>query len=134
MSTRLLRTYADLGPLALRLAVGAIFLYHGIDKWKLWGAAGEGMMEPLATLMQILSIIEPLAGIALLLGLFTSYAAIVLGIVMVGAIWFKINIFDTGFVGSKGAGWEFDIVLLAACIALAVWGGGKYAMDGGKKR
>jgi len=120
--------YADLGKLLLRIVIAAIFLYHGSQKWGFWSAAPDGMPSGMVTLFQVLSIVEPLAGLTLLLGLMTRLSALVLGIVMIGAIYMKAAVMGLGFAEAQGTGWEFDLMILAGCFMLLCEGGGKYAM------
>ena len=44
----------------------------------------------------------------------------------------------TGFVGSRGAGWELDFLLLAIALALLLAGAGAFSLDavllGGRRR
>ncbi len=121
--------YSDWGLLALRLALGAVFLYHGSQKWGLWSAAPEGMDSSTLMLMKFLSVVEPLGGLALVLGVLTQWAALGLAIIMVGAIYFKMNVMGVGFAEQQGTGWEFDLVILAGLIMLWLRGAGTYALD-----
>jgi putative oxidoreductase len=124
-----LKQYADVGHLLLRLAIAAIFLYHGHQKWGMWSASPDGMPSMMVNLFRLLSIVEPLGGIALILGLFTRLASLGLGIIMIGAIYLKITMMNIGFATPTGPGWEFDLMILAGCIALFFEGAGKYALD-----
>jgi putative oxidoreductase len=127
---------SDVGLLLLRLAVAAIFLFHGTQKWALWGDAGAQIPAQMVIIMKILSIAEPLGALALILGIFTRWAGLGLSIIMLGAIWFKIAVFKQGFAGVGGTGWEFDLILLAASACLMLTGGGAIALDRmmGKKK
>lgn len=125
-----LQTYSDWGLLALRLAVGSIFLIHGIGKWSFWGMMpGDQMSAGMLNLMKFLSIVEPLGGLALILGFLTHYAALGLAIIMVGAIYFKMFVFKLGFVEQAATGWEFDLALLGGNLALFFLGAGRMAID-----
>lgn len=128
MFTKDLSPYRDHALLILRLAVAAIFLYHGIDKWQFFqmAAAPEGMTPALLTIMKVLAVAEPLAGIGLVLGLLTQLASLGLIIVMVGALVWKIGI---GGEGANLSFWEIDLILLAANIAILVFGPGKISLD-----
>lgn len=118
------------GLFVLRLVVGILFLVHGTAKWKLWGAPpGEGTTESMLALMKFLSIVEPLGGLALVMGFLTRYAALGLGIIMLGAIYFKLYVWNVGFIGTTGTGAEFDLVLLAAAVMLFFAGAGKWSLD-----
>jgi uncharacterized membrane protein YphA (DoxX/SURF4 family) len=116
----------DWGLLALRLSTGAVFIYHGVQKWALWSAASA---MPMAGTMKFLSIVEPLGGLALILGFLSRWAALGLAIIMLGAIYTKINVWGLGFAGQQGAGWEFDLVLLASSLMLMLAGPGKWGLD-----
>ncbi len=117
-----LNRHTDWGLLVLRLAIGAIFLYHGFQKW--------GMEDP-STTMTILKFAEPLGGAAIILGALTQLAALGLAIIMVGAIYMKStgfgqNAFD--LFGTFG-NWEFDMMILASCIVLLLTGAGALSVD-----
>jgi uncharacterized membrane protein YphA (DoxX/SURF4 family) len=129
-----LYSYRDLGLLALRAAVGVIFIVHGISKWSMWGMTpSEQMPAGMLALMKVLSIVEPLGGAALVLGVFTQLAALGLAVVMVGAIVVKMFVMKVGFTSFQATGWEFDLILLAANINLMLSGGGKYALKRDEK-
>lgn len=122
-----LQRYGDWALLALRLAIGVIFLYHGLMKWQ---------MEDPSMLFTILKIVEPLGGAALILGVLSQWAALGLGIIMLGAIYMKMSGFGNAaldpagtFAPQGGTGWEFDMMILAGCIVLLVMGAGKMAID-----
>ncbi|MBI2633209.1 MAG: DoxX family protein [Parcubacteria group bacterium] len=118
----------DYGLLAMRIAMGAIFLTHGIQKFGMWRMAPSAQMSASTiNLMRLLSIVEPLGGIAILIGFLTQFAALGLGIIMIGAIAMKIKIWKKKF--SESGGWEFDLILLAVAIALFFIGGGNFALD-----
>ncbi len=78
-------------------------------------------------LMKALSIVEPLAGLALMTGVWARIASAVLALVMIGAIYFKQVVMSVGFTTPTGAGWEFDLVLLAALVCLKLAGPGVFA-------
>lgn len=123
-----LSPYKDFAHLALRLAVGAIFLYHGSQKWALWSGAPEGMSSGMVTLFKVLSVVEPLGGLALILGVCTQLAASALAVVMIGAITMKL----TGVMGPQAMSfqrWELDLILLAANVALIIEGAGTWSVD-----
>lgn len=116
----------DYALLVLRLAVAAIFLYHGIGKWVFFQESAEGMSQGFVTLMQVLAVAEPLAGISLVLGLFMQVGNLGLILVMIGALYLKIVMSGQG---SNFSVWEIDLILLASNIALLILGSGRFSMD-----
>lgn len=113
--------------LALRIAVSAVFLNHGFAKFGMWKMAPSEQMPALQlNLMRLLSIVEPLAGLGILLGIFTFYSALCIAVVMVGAMYFKIAVWKKKF--SETNGWEFDLVLLAAALVIAAAGPGVFSL------
>jgi putative oxidoreductase len=121
-----LSRYQYVASLLLRLVIGAVFLYHGGAKWAMWSQPGLGGMTGL---MKLLSILEPIAALAVIAGFCTRFAALFLGIVMAGAILTKITAWHLAFSMGQGTGWEFDLTLLAACLALACFGPGRLSAD-----
>lgn len=127
-----LHQFGDWGLLALRIAVGAIFLVHGTQKWALWNPPAGGAVQMPAgmlSLMKFLSIVEPLGALAVLGGFLIQLAAVGLGIIMIGAIAFKMRMMKVPFAAQDKTGWEFDFILLAACIALFFFGAGSIGLD-----
>lgn len=91
-------------PLLLRLALGAFFLIHGYPK--LFKAQ-----------LRFIGLLEFIAGILLIIGLFTQVAALVLAIeLLIIIVWFK-------------RGQELDFVLLIMALTLLVLGPGAWAID-----
>jgi len=118
----------SIAELALRLAVGTVFLVHGVQKQKFWKMQpSEQLPSGMINVLRLLSIVEPLGGVAMLAGFLTRAAAIGLSIIMVGAINLKARQMKKGFAGDGG--WEFDFVLLAANIALLLLGAGAWSLD-----
>lgn len=123
-----LHQLTDVGLLALRIVVGAIFLVHGTQKWAMWKMQPSAQMPAgMISMMKFLSIVEPLGGLAMLIGFLTQFAAVGLGIIMIGAIQLKASQMHKKFSGEGG--WEFDLILLAAAIALLFSGAGQFAAD-----
>ena len=120
------------GVTILRVVVGIVFLAHGGQKLFIWGVASVaaifaqvGIPAPMLTAV-VVAMVEFLGGLALMLGLFTRWAAIPLAITMAGAI---------VTVHAKGGfflpdGFEFVLTLLAANVALAFLGSGALSVDG----
>jgi len=125
------RTQLGAGLLILRLALGAVFIVHGGQKLFQMGPSGTGGMltqmgVPAAGIIgPILSVVEPLAGVCVLLGLLTRLAGLAIAGDMLGAILtFHIK---HGFFVPMGV--EFVMMNCAAGLALAFLGAGPFSID-----
>ncbi len=123
------RYLPDWGPIALRFALGTVFVAHG---WgKLSGPLGtsegfniEGWGWPYPVLWAWLAaLVEFFGGLLVIVGLFTRFAAALIACVMVVAI-LKVKV-SRGFVG----GFEFDFALLLIALSLALTGSGRLSVD-----
>lgn len=118
-----LTQFSDIGFLVLRLAVAAIFIYHSIPKLKNAKGMAQMMGAPAGAVF-ILGAVEFLSSLGLVLGIYTQLAALLLAIVMLGALVMKIMKWNAPFSAMDKTGWEFDLILLAANISILVSGGG----------
>jgi putative oxidoreductase len=123
---------ASWGLTVLRVVVGIVFLMHGWQKlfaFKIAGVTGMfthiGIPLP-GVLAVVVTFVEFLGGIALILGVATRVAAVLLAINMTVAI-LKVHL-PHGFFAS-GGGYEFPLSLLAACVCLALAGAGAASVD-----
>lgn len=126
----------DLGLLALRLALGLVFLGHGAQK--AFGAFGGPGLDGAAGFMGSLGLKpakfwaavaawgEIVGALLVLLGLFTPLGALLLAATMAVAI-AKVH-GPKGFWLANG-GYEYNLVLLAAALALAATGAGTISLD-----
>ena len=69
---------------------------------------------------------EVLCGVALLIGLLTRGSAVAMILVQLGAIW-TVTLAH-GFSSAAG-GYEFNLALVAMCVALLILGGGSFSVD-----
>ena len=118
-----LTQYNDFGLLILRLSVAAVFVYHAMPKLK----NAKGMAQAVgmsAGMIFTLGAVELLSSVGLILGVYTQLAALLLAIVMIGAVYFKMAKWHISFSAMDKTGWEFDLILLAANIAILLNGGG----------
>jgi putative oxidoreductase len=130
---KLLATRADLGLLALRIALGVVFIYHGGTKLFVRGidgtAAGfEKLGIPLPELNAVLATAAELGGgIAVLIGLATRWASIPLAFTMMVAFITAKN--WRVFANYKDGGFEYVFVLFMICLTLLFAGAGRYSVD-----
>lgn len=118
-----LADYSSWAILLLRLITGIVFLSSG------WGhltkpqerSESIGMNK---TITFLLGLGEVIGSIALILGIFIQLAALMLIVVMLGAIGKKIFVWNTGFYAEKGYGWHYDLLLLSASMVILFTGGG----------
>ena len=125
---------AEWGLLALRLAIGAIFIVHGWPKVPgargMAAAMGGGEAKPvLVGVFTLQGIVEIGGGVLMILGVLTQLVALAFAIIMIGAILLKNTQFKTGFMSQQTTGWEFDLVLLAGNILLFLTGPGEIAVQ-----
>ena len=123
-----LTQYNDIGLLILRLTVAVIFIYHALPKLKNAKGMAQMMGMP-AGMILMLGVIEFLSSVGLVLGIYTQLAAALLAIVMIGAIYFKTVKWHMAFAAMDKTGWEFDLILLAASIAILLNGGGSMGIQ-----
>lgn len=134
---------AGWGLTVLRIAVGLVFVAHGAQK--LFGAFGGGGLngtsayfaqlglEPSYPLAIAWGIVEFGCGLLVFLGAYTRLAAIPLALGMVVAIW-KAHLVNGFFINWSlaagiGHGYEFNLVLIAACACLSLEGAGEFSVD-----
>lgn len=117
--------YYDWSMLILRIMLGIIFLAHGLQKI----SGFEGIVKFFSSLglpavmAYIITTIETVGGTFLIVGLFTRLAAAGISAVLLGAIMtVKLN---AGLVG----GYEFELSLLSAAVALVCSGSNIFALD-----
>lgn len=122
-------TTSELAPFVLRLALGFIFLVHGLLKFlHMAGAIASftklGVPLPVVAAPAI-AVLEILGGIVLLLGpnVAMRTLALLLAIEMFVAILLAKR--NTGFVG----GYEYEVILFAALLALVLGGPGRPALN-----
>jgi putative oxidoreductase len=125
-----------IGKLLLRLVVGGFFFGHGTQK--LFGWFGGGGLEPTAQMFESLGLkpgrrnalaagaAEAGGGAGELLGLATPLSSAVLTATMLTAIQ-RVH-FKNGPWATAG-GYEYNVVLIAAVIALTETGPGKLSLD-----
>ena len=123
----LLAIFSEWALLILRVVFGLIFVAHGWPKLRNLKGASENFnmmgFKPGALWGTIVAIVETFGGLAIILGIATEIAAILLAFDMVVATIWKIS------RGQKlVGGFEFEILLITVGLALATLGGGVYSL------
>lgn len=129
----ILNRFRPIVPLILRVVLGSIFVWHGIDKFDVGISTIEGMFETWGVLAPgftapLTAIIEIVGGAALVLGIGTRIAAMLLSVLMIGALIYVKK--DLGIISSQPMpGAELDLSILAGLVAVLFTGPGRYSID-----
>ena len=118
-----------LGLFILRVVLGGVFIAHGVQKIQ--------MMDQMIGFFKTVGISsfwvyadtygELLAGIAMVLGIFTRIAGYIIGIIMIVASLVLVYKLGVGFFG----GYEVTLGFFASALCISLAGPGKFAL--GKK-
>lgn len=123
---------APYAALLLRLSLGALFLAHAGLKFFVFTPAGTakffGSLGLPPELAYVIIAVETVGAIALILGLWTRVAAVVLIPILLGAIVTVHGPAGFFFTNPKG-GWEYLALWIVALAAQALIGAGAYAVD-----
>jgi putative oxidoreductase len=130
--TRPVHASRDLVLLIARAGLGVVFIAHGWQKFRTNGldgtaAAFEQMGVPAPTLSAYYAAaVELVGGAALVLGVLTTVAGVLLALDMAGAFLF-VHMSNGVFVADGG--WELVVVLGLFSLALAAIGAGRFSVD-----
>jgi len=136
-----------LGLLILRLALGVVFIAHGLPKLlPVWGsrpadtaalleASGVSAAYPVAVGT---GLAEVLAGILLIVGAYTVVAAVLLAVTTAAtSLMFHLSngfFLDWSLEAEVGHGCEFDVLRLSALVCVMFSGPGTFAYDAWRAR
>lgn len=114
----------DAGLLMLRIAVGVPFIFHGLSKvMDLSGTVGFFSSIGISPILTyLISFGELIAGIMILLGVWSYVGGYIVSIIMLGA--FFIMKKKMPFIG----GYELDFAFFFGGLAIAMLGSGKYSL------
>jgi putative oxidoreductase len=119
--------FSDVALLCLRLLVAAVFFEsgrrHASDPV---GRAASIGLSPGVT--RVLGWSEMVAALGVALGVFTQLAALVLILVMLGAIQKKIFTWHIGFWGDNTYGWHYALTVLVANLVILTTSGGRLVL------
>ncbi|MCT2273452.1 DoxX family protein [Dietzia cinnamea] len=127
-----METLRDAAILLARVGIGVVFVAHGWQKFFTLGLArvgeqfaGYGIPQPEVT-AAIVAGVELVAGAALVAGLLTPLAGILLGVDMAGALYF-VHATHGPFVPQNG--WELVVALGVGALLIAAVGAGRFSID-----
>ena len=125
--------HVDAGLLVLRLALGLTLAMHGYNKFfgggRIPGTAGwfdSIGMKPGLFHARVAASTEIAAGLGLALGLLTPIPAAGFVALMLVAAW-TVHRHNGFFIVKEG--WEYNLVLAVAAVAIAGTGPGRYSLD-----
>ncbi len=128
---------ADLGKLLLRVALGALILFHGVHKLlhgvdEIAGAVVAAGLPAFVAYGVYLG--EVVAPVLVLFGLWTRVAASVVAISMLTAV-ALVHLAQIATLGGSG-GWALELqgMYLATAIAIALLGAGRFSVGGAHGR
>ncbi|RLB51817.1 MAG: GntR family transcriptional regulator [Deltaproteobacteria bacterium] len=121
----------DLGALLLRLTIGGLMLFHGVDKmahgigWLGPALAGKGLPEFLQYGVYLGEVVAP---VLLILGVVPRISAFLIASTMVVAVYtaHSTELFALGDHGEYAL--ELNVLYLAGAIAAALIGPGRFAI------
>lgn len=127
---------APYAAFVLRLALGVMFIAHGLLKVYVFTPAGtaqffESVGFP-GWLAYATIVAEILGGAMILLGVYARWVAVALVPVLLGALY--VHAGNGWLFTAKNGGWEYPAFLAAAAIALGLLGDGAYALVGERRR
>ena len=123
----------DLGKLILRLSVGILMLFHGVDKilnpgsvdWIGGQLTGIGLPPEIAYGVYLGEVVAPLM---VILGVLTRLG----GLIMVGNMVFAVVLVHLGeiFMLTQNGGWQLELqgLFLFGSLAILFLGAGRYAL------
>jgi putative oxidoreductase len=122
---------SDYAALVLRLALGGMFLAHGLLKFLVFtlpGTAGffASVGFPGWT-AYIVAPAEVLAGLALIAGLWTRWVALASIPILLGSL--IVHAGNGWLFSSPNGGWEYPLYLALTAAAVALLGGGRIAFS-----
>ena len=119
----------------LRIALGSMFLAHGLLKFLVFTLAGTaGFFESVGFpgfTAYLVAPAEVLAGIALLLGLRTRLVAAATVPLLLGAL--LVHSGNGWVFSAPNGGWEYPLYLVVAALAQVLLGAGAWSIDNARR-
>lgn len=122
-----LLSFRELGLFFLRLMVGTLFFYSG--QRKIRDIKGFSKHNGLPVLIGFGAILfELLGGLMLILGIYSQIAALMIILIMLGAIYHHVVKWKSPY-WAQNKGWEYDLMWLVMCLVILTSGGGSYSLE-----
>ncbi|MFL9844865.1 DoxX family protein [Flavobacterium rhizosphaerae] len=122
-----LTAYTAAALLLLRIIIAIVFFSSGKSHVANPVERGKSIgLPPAAT--TVLGIAEIAGAISIAFGVFTQVGAVLLMCTMLGAMYKKIVVWNTGFYAKEGYGWHYDLLLFLGCLVLFTTAGGMYVL------
>lgn len=126
----------DIGLLLLRLVVGLSFMAHGAQKLFGWfggyGPKGTGGwmesvgIKPGVAIAVLSGLMELVGGLLFAAGILTVLGAALITLTMLGAI---VKVHGRNGYWSTANGYEYNLLLIAVAVTLALTSAGAYSLD-----
>jgi putative oxidoreductase len=121
-----LQEYDFIGLFLMRLIMGFMFTYSSINKMKDIPGFSKHNEIPVG-LGYIVVIFELLAGVGLILGIYTQIAALLVMGLMTGTMFKHIFQWKSPYWAASG-GWEYDLIWFIMALTILLTGGGQIAI------
>ena len=119
----------DFAWLLLRAMLAVIFFSSGSSHVAQPKERGK-QIDLSAPFTLLLGSVEILAALSVAFGILPRAGALLLMLVMAGAMYMKIVRWNTGFYEEKGYGWHYDLLLFAGAFTVFASGGGNWTLLG----
>jgi len=125
---------ADVAILILRVVLGVVMMLHGAYKFQNKNLFDQKWREdygfPRGSVL-LSGIVQVAGGLAIIGGVFSRVAALILLLVMLVATYVSIAKHHEPFLSTPdGKGWDINLLLMGLLIALIFLGDGKWALAG----
>lgn len=120
----------DLASLFLRVALGAMFIAHGLLKVMVFTLAGTAQFFEqvgfAAWMAYPVTWLEIAAGVLLIVGFHSRYVALATIPVLLGATW--VHLGNGWLFSAQNGGWEYPAFLVISAIVVSLLGDGAYSV------
>lgn len=117
----------DYALLFLRLMAGLVYVSSGYSDLKDPDARSKSIGMPKSFTL-FLAAAELAGGLGIILGILQQLASIGLILIMLGAIQKKLFVWKTGFWGSNGLGWSYELMLISMLLVILFTNGGRFVL------